>query len=94
MSAYVLIMREANTDRLESVLGVYTSWQNGWGAFFERWKKGGHPFIKGIVTYTDKDSLYYAVSQANPQLRLLRIYSNDFVVVNIERFSLDTPIIK
>jgi hypothetical protein len=44
------------------------------------------------MPYTDRDGFYYAVSQLNLQANAIRIYDNGFVLVNIEKVPIDTPV--
>jgi hypothetical protein len=53
-----------------------------------RWKKSGSPFVKGILSYSDENSLYYAISQMGYKSTRLELYSNDFLVVHAVKYPL------
>ena len=93
MSAYILILRKADAQSGGTFLGVYSSWQNGWIAFFERWRRGGYPFVGGRLPFDNRESFNLAIAQGDIHMKTVLIYSNDSVKVVLEKTAIDAPVV-
>ena len=92
MSAFVLIMRKIDTNQIQHILGVYSSWEAAWTLFQRRYSLGRAPFSGGRFPIYDKEALFYTVQQLPYSAKAILIFNNDFINVTIEKFPIDTVI--
>lgn len=92
MSVYILISRNSTNSRLETILGAYSSWQRGWSAFVQRWKKGGWPFQKGIIHHSSIEHFSLMIADVSLKAKSVRIYTNDFILVDIVKLEVDAAV--